>query len=152
MENKEKIKVEELIGKFVKYEGLVYKVIKTKDLSGKKVISTDRRTFVLDDIELKDFIEGLEVVDDPKVKKAFVPALEPQPNKPIVPQKVATPEMLVNDPMPYRKIEDSLLSMLEKVEEDPNYIPRAKSVCDIANTLVNVERTKMQLLKLSREV
>lgn len=45
-------------------------------------------------------------------------------------------------------VKASLMEVLQKVKEDPSYIPQAKAVCDVVNQIVNVQKTEVQMLEI----
>jgi len=48
----------------------------------------------------------------------------------------------------YNQIQTTLLSTIEKIENDKNYIPQAQSINDTIKTLIDLEKVKVQTLQL----
>lgn len=44
------------------------------------------------------------------------------------------------------------MDMLKKVSTSPNAIPQAKAVCDIANTMVNIQKNEIQLIQMVNKI
>ena len=146
MTNQElKTEIESYIGKTFKYEGSNFKLIEVKQNMSKYILKTDRRTFVLTLSELRNFLYDLELVEH---QPAFV-------NKSVSLPKAKDPEsspektidlQIYTPTDTQKKIQDSLIAMLEKVQTDPKAIPQAKAICDIANTMVNMEKNQINLM------
>ncbi len=49
------------------------------------------------------------------------------------------------------KIKDALLDMLDKVSKNPVHISQAKAVCDIANTMVNIQKNEIALIQMMKK-
>ncbi|WP_026730182.1 hypothetical protein [Flavobacterium denitrificans] len=45
-------------------------------------------------------------------------------------------------------VKETLMDMLKKVAANPSAIPQAKAVCDIANTMVNIQKNEIQLIQM----
>ncbi|TDO68765.1 hypothetical protein EV143_12027 [Flavobacterium chryseum] len=41
----------------------------------------------------------------------------------------------------------TLMEMLAKVKQNPSAIPQAKSACDIVNTMINIQKTELDMIK-----
>lgn len=49
-------------------------------------------------------------------------------------------------------VKESLMDMLKKVSASPSAIPQAKAVCDIANTMVNIQKNEIQLIQMVNKI
>jgi hypothetical protein len=49
-------------------------------------------------------------------------------------------------------IKDALMDMLKKVSQSQHAIPQAKAVCDIANTMVNIQKNEIQLIQMANKL
>lgn len=49
-------------------------------------------------------------------------------------------------------VKETLMEMLKKVSLSPNMIPQAKAVCDIANTMVNIQKNEIQLIQMVNKI
>lgn len=50
------------------------------------------------------------------------------------------------------KVKEALMNMLDKVSTNTAFIPQAKAVCDIANTMVNIQKNEIQLIQMVNRV
>lgn len=134
-----------LLGKTVKYNGVKYKIERFKDNGHTTVIYTDRRTFNFMDAEFVEFVNALNYVNT-KVS-TFKPSALPETNT--KPETISLQLYEATDSQ--KKLTSTLLDMLDKVSTDSAYIAQAKSVCDIANTMVNIEKTQIDLMRLAQK-
>jgi hypothetical protein len=130
-------KLNKVIGIPYCYNGKNIVITKFKEVSGTNVVIfvNDRPIINLLNHEIDDFLFDLN------------PALE----KELKPTQVAVPEnkMLIFEPTKDNtNIKATLLETLEKVKNDPNYIPQATAVCNIVNQIVNVQKTEIQMLQI----
>jgi len=49
-------------------------------------------------------------------------------------------------------VKETLMDMLKKVSANPSAIPQAKAVCDIANTMVNIQKNEIQLIQMANKL
>lgn len=49
-------------------------------------------------------------------------------------------------------VKEALMDMLKKVSSSPHAIPQAKAVCDIANTMVNIQKNEIQLIQMANKL
>lgn len=49
------------------------------------------------------------------------------------------------------KVKSALLDMLDKVTRNPAHIAQAKAVCDIANTMVNIQKNEISLIQMMKK-
>jgi hypothetical protein len=50
------------------------------------------------------------------------------------------------------QVKEALMDMLKKVSASPNTIPQAKAVCDIANTMVNIQKNEIQMIQMVNRI
>jgi len=50
------------------------------------------------------------------------------------------------------QVKEALMSMLAKVSASPSAIPQAKAVCDIANTMVNIQKNEIQMIQMVNKI
>ena len=113
------------------------------------VVFTNFRTLNIQNSNVQDFLDTIEVVD---AVLSFTPDAE-RVEKSVVSaeQKKMRETLSFFEPTEAQKeVQNALLTMLGKVMEDGTAIPQAKSVCDIANTMVNMEKSQIQLMQLAR--
>ena len=140
--------LESLIGKTIKYENKEHVIQSHKKAPNQLTILvfTDRRTFNLDKEQLQDFLTELTVVD--KSKEVFIPDASKIETKTSESKKI---NLQIYEPTDVQKeVQNSLVDMLKLVKDDPKNIPQAKAVCEIANTMVNMEKAQIELMKLAR--
>lgn len=49
-------------------------------------------------------------------------------------------------------VKATLMDMLKKVSASPSAIPQAKAVCDIANTMVNIQKNEIQMIQMVNKI
>lgn len=140
-------------GEYIKYDTKTYGVINFKKMTGSIVIYTDKRTFNFLNSEIDDFLENIEVIETKQPFKANIAAsafnIDSSTEKlPTIKENKSLALYQQTDAQ--KQIQSSLLDMLKKVQENPKIIPQAKAVCEIANAMVNMEKTQIQLLRLSK--
>lgn len=138
-------KFEELKGLELKKDGRVF-VIGGVSLSGVKIIlRTSWKTFVMHESEAIEFLSEFDSVDrdGPRVEYAESSLVSIQ-NKEIVTEFKQNSD----------KVTNVLLGMIDKIGSDefvsPDVLNKAKAVCQIANTLVGIERVKQGYIALSK--
>jgi len=131
-------KADALIGKTFNYNRKNIVIERYKEVSGTNLVFFDNQSRIICNIyctELDDFIENL-----------FEPL-----EKDLQPYQVAVPvnELAVFEPIKDNEsVKRTLLETLEKVKNDKEYIPQAKAVVDIVNSMVNVQRSELDLYKM----
>jgi hypothetical protein len=83
-------------------------------------------------------INGKEADPQPELINTNLPARNNNPNAPAI--YMENKDALVN-------LSKMLLSDIEKVRQDPKYVPQAKQVCNSINAIVNITKLQLQLLK-----
>ena len=48
-------------------------------------------------------------------------------------------------------IKNSLMDALKRVQGDPNYIPQAKSIIEISGALIDIQKTEIQMIQITRK-
>jgi hypothetical protein len=83
--------------------------------------------------EIEEFLDSLfEPVEKAKTETQI-----------LVPKK----ELLLFEPTAENKtIKETLLATLQKVKDDSTYIPQAKAVCEVVNSLIDVQKNEIQML------
>ena len=59
---------------------------------------------------------------------------------------------LITLPAENSTIKDTLLEVIKKIKEDPGFLPQAKGVCEAINTMVNVQKTEIEMIKLQKDI
>lgn len=111
------------------------------------LIFTKERTFNLLNSEVKEFLSSIEIAD--KMVAELKPIKHNKRKKETLPAEKV--DLNIFQPSEtQKKTQDALTTMLDKVlKGDANAIPQAKAVCDIANTMVNMEKSQIQLMQLA---
>ena len=138
MDNATKIQLDSFIGQTVHYEKQNITIKKYKEVAGCICIVTDVRTLQFYPEEVQE--KFIDKISDEKEKGTFIP-----PSRIEKQSFVALPDENVT-------IKSSLLEALKKVKEDPGYLAQAKSICEITNALVNVQKTEIEMIKISKEL
>lgn len=122
-------------GKVIKWQGNLYEPQKWKNVNGKIVIVANPKSIQLDFSTVHDFVEEIEVKE---ISDKIV---------------VKNPSNKLLDsfgPVDYDTLNSGLMSAFKKVEDDAEFIPKAKQMCDIVNSVTKLQKTKIELLKLAR--
>ena len=109
------------------------------------ILFTNRRTFNLLKSEIKHFLESIEIIEK---KESFKATTEDRVLPSVKTEKV---NLSVFEPTEAQiKTQEALSTMLDKVlAGEKEAIPQAKAICDIANTMVNMEKSQIQLMQLA---
>lgn len=51
----------------------------------------------------------------------------------------------------YKTLSNGLSDAFIRVQEDETFLPKAKQMCDIVNSLVQIQRTQLEILKFTRK-
>lgn len=130
-------KIESLIGNTYLYEKQKIFIKKYKILTSQKImIFTETKTLEFLPSEFEEFINTIVKVEDnfptpPKKNELFIEKAD---------------KLIYHNPVT-ETLQNSLLEMLGKVKEDPKNIPQAKSVIDISNAFVNLEKLNIKASK-----
>lgn len=138
MDNNIKEHLDLMVGKSFHYEKQNIKILKYKEIAGNVCIVTDQRTFQFYPEEFYD--NFLNKISDAKEPGSFSPPSEIEKKS-----FVALPEENL-------KIKDTLMEALKKVKEDPSFLLQAKAICEITNTMVNIQKTEIELIKLQKDL
>lgn len=138
MDNATKTQLDGFIGATVHYEKQNITIKKYKEVAGCICIVTDGRTLQFYPNEVQE--KFIDKISDAKESGDFTPPSEIEKKA-----FVALPEENVT-------LKQSLMEALKKVKEDPGYLQQAKAMCDITNALVNIQKTEIEMIKLSKEL
>ncbi|KNB61004.1 hypothetical protein [Chryseobacterium sp. Hurlbut01] len=138
MNSATKIQLDELVGKRVHFNKQNIKIEKYKEIGGSICVVTNLRTlqFFAEEIQEK----FLDIISDEKEAGTFEP--------PTAIEKHA----FVALPSENTTVKESLLDALKKVKEDPNYVNQAKSICLIANAIVDIQKTEIEMIRLQKDI
>lgn len=134
------------LGQFDPSNNREFKATDVKFTTTNSVLFTDKRTFNFLKSEIKNFLNLIEIIE---AKEPFKANLNDNENLPSTNnQKI---DLSVFEPTETQlKTQKALTDMLDKVlAGDKDAIPQAKAVCDIANTMVNMEKSQIQLMQLA---
>lgn len=118
-------KLNEMTGRRWMYRGRNLKITDHELVDGQVLISTDGQPIRIDKSK---FSEALE---------EFLP-IEHSKGKGLV---------LKGDAGRMQSLEQILMDSIHKVKEDPKYINQAKQISNSANTLVNITKTKLLMMR-----
>lgn len=142
MTPEEKTALDHLIGTTVAYQNKEYIIESYKTISsGYIIIRTNKRTFNFLPNELKGFLESLKKVSEPK--EIWTPAkVEPKT------------EIVVQLPAENKPLKNTLLEVLKEIKENPTpgNLKKAESICNVSNTLINIQKTEIQLLRMQKKL
>lgn len=152
--SEENIKLlEDLIGKEKMYNGKRIVIISYKKVGQVIAVKTSARTLTFLPSHIKDFALDLE---DPKenykplIHKKTIIETNKSPN--MLPEKSNEPkEILINGYSPSKeniKLKESLMNVLDEINQGSTdkKIKKAKSICDVANTMINIQKVEISLI------
>ncbi|WP_418124295.1 hypothetical protein ACNFU2_06610 [Chryseobacterium sp. PTM-20240506] len=138
MDNTIKTELESLVGKKIYYQKQNVTIQKYKEIAGNICIVTDSRTFQFYPDEIRD--KFLNMISEEKDEGSYPPGSDLERKTfAVIPKENSS-------------IKDALMEALKKVKEDPTFLQQAKAICDITNTMVNVQKTEIEIIKLQKEV
>lgn len=131
--------LDQLIGKTKVYLGKTIKISKYKTVNETIVVFTDARTYTFTHMEIDDFFKQLKDVEDKKPKNKSLP------------QTINTSDIVINGYQPSaenKEIKSSLMEVLKAIKTNPDEqtLKKARAVCDVANTMVNIQKAEIQLI------
>lgn len=130
-----------LVGKTVTFKGKEHFIERYKSIStGKICVFTHLETLTFLDSEVELF---LNEVSDPKDKDFRTTALV-SPVSNMLSRYQPSAENV--------ELKASLMEMLAQVKKSPEKIEQAKSVVSIANTMVNIQKTEIEIIKLANKL
>ena len=138
MDNATKIQLDSFIGATVHYEKQNIKIEKYKEVAGNICVVTNVRTFQFYPEEIQS--KFLDKISDAKEEGSFIPPTEIEKKT-----FVALPEENTT-------VKNTILEMLEKIKKDPSSIDQAKAIFLGVNTLVNVQKTEIEMIKLQKDL
>lgn len=138
MDNATKIQLDSFIGATVHYEKQNIKIEKYKEVAGNICVVTNVRTFQFYPEEIQS--KFLDKISDSKEEGSFIPPTEIEKKT-----FVALPEENTT-------VKNTILEMLEKIKKDPSSIEQAKAIFLGVNTLVNVQKTEIEMIKLQKDL
>ena len=138
MDNATKIQLDSFIGATVHYEKQNIKIEKYKEVAGNICVVTNVRTFQFYPEEIQS--KFLDKISDAKEEGSFIPPTEIEKKT-----FVALPEENTT-------VKNTILEMLEKIKKDPSSIEQAKAIFFGVNTLVNVQKTEIEMIKLQKDL
>lgn len=126
-------KLDAIVGKTFNYKGKNITIDKYKLVSGTNVVVFMPSPIYFLNSEIEGFLDSLFDPFEKPITEAQV----------LVPKK----ELLIFEPTAENKtIKETLLATLQKVKDDPTYIPQAKAVCEVVNSLIDVQKNEIQML------
>ena len=138
MDNATKIQLDSFIGATVHYEKQNIKIEKYKEVAGNICVVTNVRTFQFYPEEIQS--KFLDKISDAKEEGSFIPPTEIEKKS-----FVALPEENIT-------VKNTILEMIEKIKKDPSSIDQAKAIFLGVNTLVNVQKTEIEMIKLQKDL
>lgn len=140
-------KLNELNRTSFEYEGKRFDVVDVKRQFEKNVIKTKQRVFVFFDEEFTDFLSKIKMID-PLEK----PAYTPQKNEVVETKVVNIIEHRFVIPEESMQVTDALMNMFNKLSGAPTEedYKQAKAMSEMADTIVKVEQTKINFLRLQK--
>lgn len=131
-------RLDQLVGEEKSYKGAQITIVSFKEVNQTIVVKTNSRTLVFTQIEIDDFFKDLKDVSE--VQESLPLTVESQ-----------SMNVSVNGYQPSAEnqtLKASLLSVLEDIKTKPSKKNRekAKAVCDVANTMVNIQKAEIQMI------
>ena len=136
--------LDELINQTILFQGQNLKIEKWKLVGGNYCIVTNARTlqFYPSEIQL-NFLDKYEDEQAADIIRKFTPPATSPPLK---------PQVAILIPKENETMKETLLDIMKKVKEDPTFLAQAKVICEITNTMVNVQKTELDMIKLQNAI
>lgn len=136
-----KERLDGLLNKNVRIEGKEVNVKRYNQNGGNILIVTNKRTFVCDINKINDYLDEIIPLGG-DINGAVVSKTESEKDQGNVVSFQASSEN--------KKVKDALLNALTLVQNKPNQVntQMAKNVCDIANTMVNIQKVELQAIQV----
>jgi len=90
------------------------------------------------------------VINLDKVEQALEDFL-PVEDEPSAGQKAKAVQVFQNDSNQIENLEKMVMDNIEKVKDDPDYLPQAKAVTNNVNTMIKMTKLKIEMLKEIRK-
>jgi hypothetical protein len=132
-----------LVNNTYNYKGKRLTVKSFKEVSGTYVILTNSQTLTCYPSELDTLINQLIFIEESQETQVTASGNQ----LPEVPVKFTYQKSET-----HVKLENALSKMIDKVQTDKKAIPKAKALCEIANTMVNLEKQQLAFLKASKQI
>ena len=128
-------KLDAIVGKEVNYKGKNITIEKWKLVNGVNIVIYTPSPLNFLESEITEFLESLyePITKEKKVTEVLVPKNELVHFESTSDNKI---------------IKESLMDALQKVKDNPEYINQAKSVCEIVNSMVNIQKNEIQMLSI----
>lgn len=139
METTHKNQLNSLLNQTFIYKKKQITLLSFKEVGVTIVIKTDGLTLNFLHNEIDQFIKNLEPVKTP-LKKTV----------PVV--KTETSIVGYQKTEIHIKLENALSTMIDKVLEDKEAIPQATALCNITNSMVNLEKQQINFLKATGKI
>lgn len=138
--------LEQLKGKTKKYNGKEITINGFKEVHENIVVFTNKQTYNFLPHEIHQFFDDLKE-PKPKKDKKFMPTTTNQNN--VV--KTEPNQIVVNGYRPSKEnmqLKESLMDILKDIKESPTKqnIEKARAICNVANTVVNIQKAEIQLI------
>jgi hypothetical protein len=136
------------------FSTLTYKVKKVKEVNGKAVIETDRRTFCFLPSELGDWMANIKILDATDVKKKkreVVPAPEVKVyTKEVVNVPTALQNEIIKTNELSRRITDKLEAVFNELSDAPGEetYKKAAAMVNASNAIMNMQVANYKFLTL----
>ena len=136
--------LDELVNQTIFFQGQNLKIEKWKLVGGNYCIVTNARTlqFYPSEIQL-NFLDKYEDEQAADIIRKFTPPATSPPLK---------PQVAILIPKENETMKETLLDIMKKVKEDPTFLAQAKVICEITNTMVNVQKTELDMIKLQNAI
>ena len=160
-------KLNELVGVEFIFSTLKYKVKKVKEVNGKAVIETDRRTFCFLPSELGDWMANIKILDTTEIKKGqlevlpapevksfigggMIPGKEWKPSKEVVTEPTALQTEIIKTNQLSRRITDKLEAFFNELAEGPGEetYKKAAAMVNASNAIMNMQVANYKFLTL----
>jgi hypothetical protein len=141
MEKTIESKLEEMVGKKYDTGDRIGIVQKWKFLQPNFIIITSVKTFVYNRSNVEEYINDWKLIEN---ETSFIPSNSIKNNS------VTTAKDLYDTNTNYKTVQNKLLEMMESIsnpEASANTLAKANSICNVANTMISLERLNLQVKK-----
>jgi len=135
------LSIDEMIGKYYRYRGTTYHFLSHKVDGAKITIVTNKKWFNHDRQSLADFLQECYLEDSP----GELALIRPGESK----LQLAKPDKEADEVMAMLKGE--LLENIKRVKGNAEYVPQAQMVAKSIQTLINLQKMELEILKLQNK-
>lgn len=120
------------------------------------VLLTNIKALNIPNYQINQFLDSIEILENeaPTVRQQISTHTKPYKTMNTKPNDLRKVDLAIYEPTTAQKTtQQALIDMIQEVKEgNPDAIKKADAICNIAQTLINMEKSQVQLLKLASKI